>query len=101
MVYSGHEIEKHGHTEGVAFMISKPAAKALIDWVPVSPWIITARFNSKGRKVTLTISYAPTNNSTDELKKEFHDSLQGVLGTLMPKLAQTTLEERGSWGARD
>ena len=47
-------------------MVSKLAAKALIDWVPVSLRIITARFNSKGRKVTLIICYAPTNNSTDE-----------------------------------
>ena len=66
MVYSEHEIEQHVHTEGVAFMVSKPAAKALIDCFPVSPGIITARFNSKGRKVTLIICYAPTNNSTDE-----------------------------------
>ena len=60
-------------------MMSKLAARALIDWVPVSPRIITARFNSKGRKVTLINCYAPTNNTTDELKQEFYDSLQGVL----------------------
>ena len=45
----------------------------------MSPRIITARFNSKGRKVTLINCYAPTNNTTDELKQEFYDSLQGVL----------------------
>ena len=66
MVYSQHEIEQHVHTEGVAFMVSKPAAKALIDCFPVSLGIITARFKSKGRKVTLIICYAPTNNSTVE-----------------------------------
>ena len=60
-------------------MMSKLAAKALIKWAPVSPRIITARFNSKGRKVTLINCYAPTNNTTDELKQEFYDSLQGVL----------------------
>ena len=32
-----------------------------------------------GRKVTLINCYAPTNNTTDELKQEFYDSLQGVL----------------------
>ena len=52
LVYSGHDNEQHAHTEGVAFMMSKLAAKALIEWVPVSPRIITARFNSKGRKFT-------------------------------------------------
>ena len=79
LVYSGHENEQHTHTEGVAFMMSKLAAKALIEWVPVSPRIITARFNTKGRQVTPINCYAPTNNTTDELKQEFYDSLQGVL----------------------
>ena len=79
LVYSGHDNEQHAHTEGVAFMMSKLAAKALIEWVLVSPRTITARFNSKGRKVTLINCYAPTNNTTDELKQEFYDSLQGVL----------------------
>ena len=47
LVYSGHDIEQHAHREGVAFMTSKLAAIALIEWAPVSPRIITARFNSK------------------------------------------------------
>ena len=79
LVYSGHDSGQHAHTEGVAFMMSKLAATALIEWVPVLPRIITARFNSKGRKVTLINCYAPTNNATDELKQKFYDSLQGVL----------------------
>jgi len=36
VVYSGHENEQHVYSEGVAFMISKSAAKALIEWVSVS-----------------------------------------------------------------
>ena len=60
-------------------MMSKLAATALIEWVRVSPKIITARFNSKGRKVTLINCYTPTNNTADELKQGFYDSLQGVL----------------------
>lgn len=35
--------------------------------------------DAKDRKVTLINCYAPTNNTTDELKQEFYDSLQGVL----------------------
>ena len=79
LVYSGDENEQHAHTEGVAFMMRKLAATALIEWVPVSPRIITAPFNSKGRKITLINCYAPTNNTTDELKQEFYDIFQGVL----------------------
>ena len=79
MVYSGYEDEQHAHVEGVAFMLSKPAAKAMIEWNPVSPRIVTARFNSKGRKVTIINCYAPTNTATDDQKEEFYSSLQGVL----------------------
>ena len=79
LVYSGHENEQHAQTEGVAFVMSKLAATALIEWVHVSPRIITARSNSKGRKVTIINCYAPTINTTDELKQEFYDSLQDVL----------------------
>ena len=52
VVYSGHEDEQKAHVEGVTFMLSEPAAKALIEWNPVSSRIITAKFKSKGRKVT-------------------------------------------------
>ena len=60
-------------------MMSELAAKALIEWFPVSLSVITARFNSRGRKVTLINCYAPTNSTTGELKQEFYDSYQGVL----------------------
>ena len=63
--WNGAGLITHAHKEGVAFMMSKLAAKALIEWVPVSPRIITAHFNSKGRKVTLINCYAPTNNTTE------------------------------------
>lgn len=45
----------------------------------MSPRIITARFNSKGRKVTLINCSAPTNDTADEIKQEFYESLQGGL----------------------
>ena len=53
------------------------SAKASVG--PCSPRIITARFNSKGRKITLINCYAPTNDTTDEIKQEFYESLQGGL----------------------
>ena len=78
LVYFGHEDEQHVHVEGVAFMLSESAAKTLIEWTPVSPRIITARFNFKGRKVTIINCYAPTNTAADNRKEEFYSSLQGV-----------------------
>lgn len=52
-------------------MVSESAAKALIEWNPVSPRIIMAKFNSKGRKVTIINYYAPTNTTAMTRKKNF------------------------------
>ena len=52
ILYSGHPSEEHEHTLGVAIMMPETTAKALIEWEPVSERIISARFQSKGRKVT-------------------------------------------------
>ncbi|KAH3700956.1 hypothetical protein DPMN_075938 [Dreissena polymorpha] len=38
--------------------MSPAAANALIGWQPVSSRIMTARFNSKGRKVSIIQCYA-------------------------------------------
>ena len=82
VLYSGHIEESHGHSEGVAIMMSPLAAKALIEWQPVSPRIMTARFNSKGRKVTFIQCYSPTNDADEETKQNFYDSLQATVNEL-------------------
>nr|KAG5687084.1 hypothetical protein BaRGS_017102 [Batillaria attramentaria] len=46
---------------------------------PVSPRILSARFNSKGRKVTILQCYAPTNMADEEEKENFYEQLQAVL----------------------
>ena len=79
IIYSGHASEDHEHTEGVGIMMTEESAKSLIEWEPVSPRIITARFNSKGRKVTIIQCYAPTNTAEEETKEEFYTMLQGIL----------------------
>lgn len=55
------------------------ATQALLSWEPVSPRILTARFNSKGRKVTILQCYAPTNLADAEEKEDFYEQLQAVL----------------------
>ena len=76
IIYSGHIDENHDHTEGVAIMMTPRTAHALIQWEPVSSRILSARFNSKGRCVTVIQCYAPTNTSEIEPKLEFYEALQ-------------------------
>nr|KAG5707728.1 hypothetical protein BaRGS_003303 [Batillaria attramentaria] len=45
----------------------------------LSPRILSARFNSKGRKVTILQCYAPTNMADEEEKENFYEQLQAVL----------------------
>ena len=76
--YSGYE-EGQPHMHGVALLMSPEATRALLSWEPVSPRIITARFNSRGRKVTILQCYAPTNTSSLESKEEFYEQIQATM----------------------
>ena len=46
----------------------------------MSERIIRARFNSTWQQVTILQGYAPTNDATEEVKDDFYDQLQMVLG---------------------
>ena len=53
-------------------MMSPTAAQALMEQEPISPRIMTARFNSKGSKVTVIQCYSPTNAADEEAKEELY-----------------------------
>lgn len=78
LIYSGRE-EGNVHREGVALILTKEAKKSIINRNPVSPRNITARYNSRVRKITVIQCYAPTEAASDEDKNSFEDSLSGVL----------------------
>ena len=77
IVYSGRDDDFHQH--GVAIMLSKDAAKALINWTPIDERIIRARFHSRYVKLTMIHVYAPTNDTDEEVKDHFYEKLQAVV----------------------
>jgi endonuclease/exonuclease/phosphatase family metal-dependent hydrolase len=79
IIYSGHTDHSHEHTHGVALLLAAEATRALLAWEPVSSRLISARFNSKGRNVTVIQCYAPTNTATEEEKEEFYRALQSLI----------------------
>ncbi|KAL8605837.1 hypothetical protein ACOMHN_051446 [Nucella lapillus] len=78
IIYSGQE-EGQPHTYGVALLMTPETTRALLSWEPVSPRLLTARYNSKSRKVTIIQCYAPTNVANADDKEEFYDHLQATI----------------------
>ena len=77
LLYSGKNEERH--EAGVGVLLSKKAANSLLEWNPMSDRIITARFESRFKKVPIIMCYAPTNTSEEENKNSFYAQLQSVL----------------------
>ncbi|KAL9961514.1 hypothetical protein ACROYT_G030469 [Oculina patagonica] len=74
------ENEEDVHENGVGLLIAKEAARSLMEWEPISERIITARFASKVRNITIIQCYAPTNLAGLEDKEQFYEQLQGAIG---------------------
>ena len=70
--------EDSPHEKGVALILSKDAARALMEWEPVSDRIITARLASKCQNTTVIQVYAPTDAAEEEDKEEFYNQLQAA-----------------------
>ncbi|XP_065928534.1 craniofacial development protein 2-like [Magallana gigas] len=55
------------------------ATKAMIAWEPLTPRLMSARFNSKRRKITIIQCYAPLNAAEEQEKDEFYAALQSMI----------------------
>ena len=53
------------HQDGVALMLNKEASKALLKWNLVTSRILTARFDSRFAKLSISQCYAPTNEAEE------------------------------------
>ncbi|XP_068712999.1 craniofacial development protein 2-like [Montipora foliosa] len=74
ILYSGRQDGQH--QGGVALMLNRLAAKALLEWKPVSERIVRARFYSKYSKLTVIQCYSPTNEADEVDKLNFYEQLQ-------------------------
>ena len=73
ILFSG---KKNAHANGVALILNRSTAKALIEWEPVSDRIIRTKFHSKYCKLTILQCYAPTNEAEDEVKDAWYEQFQ-------------------------
>lgn len=78
IIYSGRDDDNH-QRQGVGILMYKRAARALIDWTPVSERVIQARYHSQHIKLTVVHIYAPTEDAEDQVKKLFYRRLQDIL----------------------
>ena len=90
LLYSGKEEGSH-HEEGVGILIAKEVKNSLLEWEAISSRIITARFKSTARNVTVINAYAPTNLAGDDTKDQFYEQLQAVINKVPKRDLQILL----------
>ena len=73
-LFSGGAIGSY-KAAGVGFLMTPQARKSLMSWNSISERIITARFQSKVRNITIIQCYAPTDTKSAAVKDAFYSEL--------------------------
>ncbi|XP_062566445.1 uncharacterized protein LOC134228767 [Saccostrea cucullata] len=74
IVYSGRRDNQHD--ERVAIILSKTAAKSLVEYHHVNERIIRVGLKTKPVQTSIIQVYAPTNEAENDIKEEFYEALQ-------------------------
>ena len=73
------------HVHGVALVISQQLTSCLVRWTPISDRLFLARFTHVHVYLTVIVSYAPTEDSSDEDKGMFYDQLSRTMSQITPQ----------------
>ncbi|XP_025996626.2 uncharacterized protein LOC105203684 [Solenopsis invicta] len=83
IIFSGKP-SGEAHESVVGMILSKTAKLCLLNWKPISDRLITARFRTHARNLTIVQCYAPTEQAPLETKEDFYDQLSSTI-TNTPK----------------
>lgn len=72
LLYSGNQTRQGG----VGILLSKNAARSLIEFHPITARVIVARFHGQGHNISIIQAYAPTSASSEDELEDFYASLQ-------------------------
>ncbi|KAG7307745.1 hypothetical protein JYU34_006321 [Plutella xylostella] len=85
LLYSGKPNEEDKHEYGVALLLNKSAKQCLLNWKPINERILTARFKTRARNVSIIQCYAPTEDTECEKKDHFYLQLDEILREIKRK----------------
>jgi hypothetical protein len=78
-LYSGTP-DGQTHKYGNGFILSRQVARSLMDWKPFTVRIITARFRTKVRNITIVQNHVPTDSA--DITNVFYQSLTATMSTI-------------------